>query len=105
MVQVPQLRIGKFMDFIKSREFIAVAAAVILTPLALRGVGTFVEQSDLLRRNFTVALIIAGFVLFLVAGMVSGFLRAIFLGIAAGVAITAVAPFFEGNLNRVFGGK
>lgn len=105
MVTVPTLKVGKFMDFLKSREFIAVAAAVILTPLALRGVGTIVARSDTLRRNFTVALIIAGFVLFLVAGMVSGFLRAILLGVAAGTAITAIAPFFEGSLNKVFGGS
>lgn len=102
-LKAPQLKVGRFLDFLKSKEFISVAAAVIITPLALRGVESLVTRFGVLRQNFTVALILAGFGLFLIAGMVSGLLRAVILGIAAGVAITAVAPFFEGSLNRVFG--
>lgn len=100
----PQLKVGRFIDFLKSKEFISVAAAVIITPFALRGVESLVTRFGVLKQNFTVALILASFVLFFIAGMVDGYLRALFLGITAGVAITAVSPFFEGSLNRVFGG-
>ena len=102
-LKAPQLKVGRFIDFLKSKEFISVAAAIIVTPFALRGVEQLVTRFGVLQQNFTVAMILAAFVLFFIAGMTSGYIRAIFLGLAAGTAVTAVAPFFEGSLNRAFG--
>ena len=102
MVTVPKVSVSKFQSFLTSKEFIAVGSAVVITPLILNQVRSIVARTPLLQRNFTIGMVLIGFVIFIIAFMVSGFPRTILIGVGAGVAITALAPIFEGNLKGVF---
>jgi len=102
MVTVPTVSVSKFQTFLTSKEFIAVASAVVVTPLILTQVRNIVARTPLLQRNFTIGMVLVGFVIFLIAFMVSGFIRTILIGVGAGVAITALAPIFEGQISGVF---
>ena len=102
MVTVPKVSVSKFQSFLTSKEFIAVGSAVVITPLILNQVRSIVARTPLLQRNFTIGMVLIGFVIFIIAFMVSGFPRTILIGVGAGVAITTLAPIFEGNLKGVF---
>jgi len=102
MVTIPKVSVSKFSNFLTSKEFIAVGSAVVFTPLILTQVRSIVARTPLLQRNFTIGMVLVGFAIFLLAFMVSGFPRTILIGIGAGVAITALAPFIEKNISGVF---
>lgn len=89
-LKTPQLQLGKFTEFIKSKEVIAVGAAILITPVLLSTITAVVSRFPLLRDNFAIGLAIAAFVIFLISSMFSGMPRAIILGVAAGVLITAI---------------
>lgn len=102
MVTVPKVSLSKFQNFLTSKEFIAVGSAVVFTPLILTQVRNIVARTPLLQRNFTIGMVLIGFLIFVIAFMVSGFPRTILIGVGAGVAITALAPTIEKSISGVF---
>ena len=84
------LKLGKFSSFITSAPVIAVASAIILTPIFTRYLLPIIARIPYLGEHTTLALIAVALVLFIIAGMVGmGTLKVIFLGAAAGVLINA----------------
>jgi len=88
----PQATIGDFKKFLTSPELIVVGSAVLLTPLLQASVESIINRFAILQAHTTIALLLAGFVVFILASKLSGFLKQIALGFAAGLAITAIAP-------------
>jgi len=89
----PSLRLGGYTSFIKSNEFVAVASAVLITPVVLGMVTSF-------------GMIVASIIIFIIAGMFgSGMLRAVVLGISAGVLLVGLqsTSFVQSALNRLGG--
>ena len=105
-VSVPKLKLGGYTNFIKSNEFIAVASAVLITPVILGMVTSLIGRLPFLRNNFAVGMIVASLIIFVIAGMFgSGMLRAIVLGISAGVLLVGIQSlgFVQSALNRLGG--
>ena len=81
-----------FMDFLTSKEAIAVASAIIVTPFISGYILPLVTRLPVIGQYGTLALIVAALIVFLIAKWVGGgFLRSIFLGAAAGMVINAFA--------------
>ena len=104
----PKVSLNRFMEFIRSREMIAVASAILITPILLGTITAIVSRFPLLRDNVAIGLAVASFALFLIAMMFSptGILRSIFIGVAAGTLITALqsTTFAQNILGRLGGG-
>ena len=84
------LKLGKFSSFITSAPVIAVASAIILTPIFTRYLLPIIAKLPYLKDHPTLALVAVALVLFIIAGMVGmGTLKVIFLGAAAGALINA----------------
>lgn len=84
------LKLNKFSMFITSAPVIAVASAIILTPIFTRYLLPIIANLPYLKAHPTLALIAVALVLFIIAGMIgSGTLKVIFLGAAAGALINA----------------
>jgi len=95
--------VNGFMGFITSKEAIAVASAMILTPFIGGYILPLVSRLPVIGSHGTIALLVAAFVIFLVAKWVgSGILRSIFLGAAAGMVINAftASSFGRGIVQR-----
>ena len=89
----PQISIASFKEFVQSKELIAVGAAILITPVLLATIQQVISRFPLLRDNLAVGLVLAGFVIFLIAGMFAGGMpkvRALLVGVAAGVLITGI---------------
>ena len=102
----PSLKLGGFTNFIKSNEFVAVASAVLITPIILGMVTNLIGRLPFLRNNFAIGMIVASIIIFIIAGMFgSGMLRAVVLGISAGVLLVGLqsTSFVQGALNRLGG--
>ena len=93
MALVPKIKLDDFKKFITSPEIVAVAAAILITPLILAGVQNFIDSVPFLGDHITVALVLAAFVIFIISSKVGGIFRAILIGIAGGLLITAIEPF------------
>ncbi len=101
-LKIPKLDVDRFTKFLTSNEMIAVASAIIVTPLLLKSIESVISRFPVLRNNFTIGLLVAAFFLFVLAGLVpSGMLRSVVLGVSAGVVITAVAPFFQDAFSKL----
>lgn len=101
MQKLPTIKFGDFQKFVTSDEVVAVGSAIIITPLLLKSIEAIVAKVPFLRDHFSVGLAIAAFVIFILAGKMTkqgSKLRPVLVGIAGGVLITAIAPFFEGAL-------
>ena len=101
MPQIPQVNLEDFQKFVTSNEVVTVVSAVIVTPLTLSIIKRFIEKVPFLKDHFTIGLIVAAFVIFILVGKFtkqSTKLRSIGIGIAAGVLITAIAPYFDDSL-------
>jgi len=109
MVQIlskPSLKLGGFTNFIKSNEFVAVASAVLITPVVLGMVTSLIGRIPFLQNNFAIGMIVASLIIFIIAGMFgSGMLRAVVLGISAGVFLVGLqsTTFVQSALNRLGG--
>lgn len=88
----PQANLSQFKKFLTSPELIVVGSAVLLTPLLQASVQSIIDRVPFLQSHATIALLLAGFVVFILASKLSGFIKQIALGFAAGLAITAIAP-------------
>lgn len=105
-LKTPSLRLSGFTSFVKSKEFVAVASAVLITPVVLGLVTSMVSRLPLLRNNFAVGMLVASIIIFIIAMMFGdGLLRAVILGISAGVLIVGVQSlsFVQSALNRLSG--
>ena len=100
-LSVPKIKLDDFKKFITSPEIVAVAAAIIITPLIQGAVQNFIDSVPFLQDHITIALILAAFVIFIIAAKVGGIFRAVLIGIAGGLLITAIEPFITDAL----GGK
>ena len=106
-LKTPKIKIGNFKEFLTSRELIVVAGAILVTPLLLGVITSIVSRFPVLRDNIALGLAIGAFVLFILASMFGGMIRALVLGISAGVLITAIqtTSFGQSVLGRLGGGS
>jgi len=105
-LSVPSLKLGGYTSFIKSNEFVAVASAVLITPVVLGMVTNLIGRLPVLRNNFAVGMIVASIIIFIIAGMFgTGMFRAVILGISAGVLLVGLqsTSFVQSALNRLGG--
>jgi len=95
--------ISGFAGFLTSKESVAVASAIILTPFIMGYIMPLISRLPIIGKYGTVALLVGALVVFLIAKWVGGgFLRSIFLGAAAGMVINAFAAstFGRGVIKR-----
>jgi len=95
-----------FMGFIKSNEVIAVASAILITPVIMASITAIISKVPLLRDHFAIGMLVASFIIFALSAMMTGMLRAVLLGISAGVLIvglqsTSIVQGFLGKLEEV----
>jgi len=104
-LKIPKLRLGGFMEFIKSKEMIAVASAVLITPVVLATVTSFLSRVPFLRDNFAIGMLVGALIIFIISSMVGGILRSVLLGISAGVLLVGIqsTTFAQSLLNRLGG--
>lgn len=98
---IPQIKFENFTKFLTSREMIVAGAAIIVTPLLLKSIEKIRQKVPFLKDHITVGLLVAAFALSIVAFMLKGYAQVVILGVAAGVAITALSPFFEEALGKL----
>jgi len=106
ILKKPSMRVGKFTDFVRSKEFIAVASAVIITPIILASVTSLISRIPLLRNNFAIGMIVASIIIFIIASMFGdNLMRAVLLGISAGVLLVGIqsTSLAQNFLNRLGG--
>jgi len=106
ILKKPSLRLGGYTSFLQSKEFVAVASAVLITPVVLGLVTSMIGRLPFLRNNFAIGMIVASIIIFIIAGMFGdGMLRAVILGISAGVFLVGLqsTTFVQGALNRLGG--
>lgn len=85
--------IGGFTSFIFSDVAVVAFSAVVLTPIVAAWVVPMLYRIPFLQNYPTITLIVAAIIIFFIAGMFSGLLRAIVTGVAAGLALNA----FQGS--------
>ncbi len=107
-LKVPKLNVsgtGGFVGFLKSNEVIAVGSAILITPIIMASITSLVSRVPFLRDHFAVGMVVASFVLFALSATFSGMLRAIVLGISAGVLIVGLqsTSLVQGFLGRLEG--
>lgn len=81
--------IGGFTSFIFSDVALVAFSAVVLTPIVAAWIVPMLYRVPVLNNYPTLTLIVAAIVVFFVAGMFSGMLRALVTGVAAGLALNA----------------
>jgi len=104
-IKTPSLKINNFTTFLKSKEMIAVASAILITPVILATVTSLLSRVPFLRDNFAIGMLIASLAIFIIASMVGGFLQPVLLGISAGVLLVGIqsTTFAQNLLNRLGG--
>lgn len=87
---------------VKSPEVIAIATSVFITPLVQPFVDRLIARIPFLNQHRTIALIIVGVIIFMMAAKLKagGFVRAIVIGIAGSLFIIGVAPFINQFVRR-----
>lgn len=96
-----KLKLNEFQSFVMSPEIIAVASAVIVTPMLLGSIEGLIERVPLLKDHITIALIVVGFVVFIIASKLHGIPKFIIIGIAGGLLITGINPFIQEQFKKV----
>ncbi len=106
LLKRPSLKLGGFRSFITSKEFIAVASAVLITPVILTTVTALISRLPFLRDHFAIGMLVVSILLFILASMFGEtMLRAVLLGISAGVLLVGVqsTTIAQNLLNRLGG--
>lgn len=99
-----------FLGFLTTPQAIAAGAAVVATPIVSRYITPLVGRIPVVARHRGAVLIISAIIVFIVAKFFGGILQAIFLGVAAGLTISAfnasgLGARVLGRLHRVAGGQ
>jgi len=105
-IKTPSLKTQSFVTFLKSKEMIAVASAILITPVILATVTALLSRVPFLRDNFAIGMLIASLAIFLIASMFSGSMfQPVLLGISAGVLLVGIqsTTFAQNLLNRLGG--
>ena len=85
----------------KSPEVIAIATSVFLVPLIQPFVNSFIAKIPFLNQHYTIALIIVGVIIFMVASKVkSATFRAIVIGVAGSLFILGLSPIINQLVRR-----
>lgn len=106
ILRKPTMNLGRFTDFVTSDTVIVVAGALIVTPILLGVLSTFVVgRIPVIRDNVMLALAISSLILFILSAIFKGKLRLLFLGASAGALINAIqqTPFAQNILARIGG--
>jgi len=105
-LKVPKLKVsgeGGFTGFLMSNEVIAVGSAILITPIIMSSITAIVSRVPFLRDHFAVGMVVASFILFVISATFSGMLRAVVLGISAGLLIVGLqsTTIVQGFLSRL----
>ncbi len=105
-LKIPKLKVsgdGSFTKFLMSNEVIAVGSAILITPILLSGITGIVSRVPLLRDHFAIGMVVASFILFVISASFSGMLRAVALGISAGILIVGLqsTSIVQGFLSKL----
>ena len=84
------LKLGAFSKFVTSNEFIAVASAVILSPIFIKYLRPYIMRAPLIKAHPALSFLAISLILFLAAGIMGGTLKVILIGAAAGALLTAL---------------
>lgn len=96
-IAIPKIKLDDFQKFIMSPEIVAVASAIIVTPFIMGFVTQFIDSIPFLRDHVTIGLVVSAFIIFILASKIkSMMLRAVAIGVAGGLLITAIEPFISG---------
>ena len=99
---IPKVSTSKIMSFLTSKELIVAGAAIIIVPLIINQARDLIAKVPFLRDHFTVAFLVLGFIVSALALVVpAGILRILFLGVGAGLAVTAIAPQIREAIGKV----
>ena len=95
-LQIPKIKFDDFTKFLRSPEIIAVASAIIITPFLIAGVENFLDNVPFLRDHVTIGLVLTAFVIFILSSKIRNMtFRAVAIGVAGGLLITALEPFIS----------
>lgn len=89
-IKNPTAQIGKFTNFLKSKEALSAGSAMIITPAILGIVDQVSAKTKFPVKNITAVLLIAALVLFVIAGFFSGIIQSILLGGVIGLVVNAL---------------
>ena len=95
MQKLGEKSLSQYKGFLFSDTTVIVASAIFVTPVVLGFSAKYTQKAG---DKLWLYLIVIAFILFLVAGFVSGIIRAIFLGASLGV-------FFNAIIATSFGSK
>lgn len=88
-------------QMIKSPEVIAIGASVFLTPIVQPFINRFIAQIPLLRNHATIALVLVGLIIFMIASRIKqGTMRAVIIGVAGSLFILGIAPVINSFVRR-----
>ena len=102
-------KVKGYLSYLKSPEFIAVASAIILTPILSSFLVPLVGRIPVLGSYPLVTVIVASLILFWIAKAIGGmYTRAILVGVAGGMIITAfmgtsIGQNFVGRISATVG--
>lgn len=86
---------------VKSPEVIAIATSVFLVPIVQPFIDSIISKIPFLKNHRTLALIVAGVVIFFVASKVkSSIFRAVVIGIAGSLFILGLSPIINQFVRR-----
>lgn len=93
---------GSLGALVKSPEVIAIATSVFIVPLIQPFVDKIIAKIPFLSKHRTIALIVVGLVIFMMAGKMKsgGMFRAIVIGIAGSLFILGIAPVINQFVRR-----
>lgn len=100
-MQIPKVKLDDFKAFVMSKEIVAIGSAILVTPMLLTGIESVIARFPVFKDHITLALTIAAFVIFIFATKVKGIFGAVLVGIAGGVLITGLTPYFETTLGKL----
>ena len=90
MMKSPTRKLSRFSMFITSSRVITAGIAIAATPLVSRLAAQVVGRFRAIPGGITGGLVVVAFILFVVAGMFSGLISDIILGVAVSAFVNAV---------------
>ena len=106
ILKKPNVNLSQFTNFVTSDTVIVVAGALLVTPILLGVLSTFiVGRIPVVRENILLTLAVSSLILFIIAAIMKGKIRLLFLGASAGALINAIqqTSFAQNVLGRIGG--